>query len=522
MDTANQPLDNFPQLKLSPAGNAGPGVLNKRIVLIGTCTTIRALIGQVREERGLRTPVGCVLLDSISPLPEFILGTQVLGGLRELTLLHQVQPLTLAIISLPRSGTAGRRALSVCNELNITVREVPTLSDCIAQAPQRTAHSLNLSDLIGRTPHGIDRRAVARTIEHKRILVTGAGGSIGSEICRIAATFAPSELIFVERSENALFEIDRTIARRYPHITRRAVLHDCVDAAGTTALMARTRPHAVFHAAAHKHVPLMEDHPSAAIHNNVMGTKSVADAALACGVERFVMISSDKAVNPTSIMGATKRLAEMYLQGLAARPGPTSICMVRFGNVLGSACSVLPIWSSQLAEGGPLTVTDARMTRYFMTIHEAAALVIQSGAIEAPGAPIYVLDMGEPLEILQLARRFALLHGFEPIVLSGSEHKLTPEHKQPASEMPILITGARKGEKLHEELAYAAESLAPTAYSGITTLTSQCSGISAACGDHPESMISRLLEAAAQEPGRAAACIRALVPEMRTPLAVAA
>lgn len=485
-------------------------VLTRRCVLIGTTQTIRGLISLVREDKSIRTPVGCILTDHTEETPEFVLGTHVLGGLQELTLLHQTQPLTMAVISIPSSNAAMRRTVALCNELGIPHRESPVLSDSIAApASHRGGASINLSELIGRTPHGIDRRAVARTIEHKRILVTGAGGSIGSEICRIAATFNPNEIIFVERSENALFEIDRTIARRYPHITRRAVLHDCVDAPGTLALLQRTQPHAVFHAAAHKHVPLMEDHPSAAIHNNVMGTKSVADAAIACGCERFVMISSDKAVNPTSIMGATKRLAEMYLQSLEDR-GQTSICMVRFGNVLGSACSVLPIWASQLAEGGPLTVTDARMTRYFMTIHEAAALVIQAGTIEAPDAPIYVLDMGEPIEIIQLARRFALLNGFEPSVLPATTQDKQSTNNEPGT-MPILITGARKGEKMHEELAYQAESLLPTAYPGITTLRANALRTRI----DTNIMISRLLDAAnAQRPGDAAACIRELVPEM--------
>ncbi len=192
-------------------------------------------------------------------------------------------------------------------------------------------------------------------------------------------------------------KIDRMMARRFPEVPRKALMHDVVDAEQTLRHMVALKPHAIFHAAAHKHVPLMEDHPSHAVTNNLFGTKSIADAAQAVGAERFVMISSDKAVNPTSVMGATKRLAEMYTQALACTSRRTSFSMVRFGNVLGSACSVLPIWGSQLAEGGPITVTDPRMTRYFMTISEAATLVIQAGAIDIkPGQTpsIFVLDMG--------------------------------------------------------------------------------------------------------------------------------
>ncbi|HRJ50718.1 MAG TPA: polysaccharide biosynthesis protein, partial [Phycisphaerales bacterium] len=339
--------------------------------------------------------------------------------------------------------------------------------------------------LIGRTPYGIDRRAVSRVIEGRRVLITGAGGSIGSEIARIVAGFAPSAILLMDRSENALFEVNRRIGDRFPGLDRRAILHDVVDAPGTRRHLHSFEPHVVFHAAAHKHVPLMEDHPYQAVANNFYGTRSIADAALACGAERFVLISSDKAVKPTSVMGATKRLAEMYTQALhrsvwsadgkasAGSPPRTAFCMVRFGNVLGSACSVLPIWSSQVAEGGPVTVTDTRMTRYFMTIEEAAALVIQAGAIDTtdPTAHVYVLDMGRPVRILDLARRFVRSMGFWPDVQDADGRRMPewiPEEVDPAeAPMIIRITGARPGEKLHEELAYAAELVKPTPYAGI-------------------------------------------------------
>jgi FlaA1/EpsC-like NDP-sugar epimerase len=252
----------------------------------------------------------------------------------------------------------------------------------------------------------------------------------------------------------------------------------------------------------------MEDHPGAAITNNVLGTKAVADAAAACGSERFVMISSDKAVNPTSIMGATKRLAEMYVQGLGVR-SDTSMSMVRFGNVLGSACSVLPIWAAQIAEGGPVTVTDERMTRYFMTINEAASLVIQASAIERRGGStpsIHVLDMGEPVRILDLAERFVRLSGLEPV--RDQFPRIAPAG--PAVE--IRLTGIRPGEKLHEELAYAAEALSPTAYPGINALAA-----SGTVTWDIDAMVAELAAAANASPQDAAATIRRLVPEMKTP-----
>ncbi|MHC4996083.1 MAG: polysaccharide biosynthesis protein, partial [Planctomycetota bacterium] len=272
------------------------------------------------------------------------------------------------------------------------------------------------------------------------------GGSIGSLIASIVASFQPERLLLMERAENNLFEIDRDLNDRYPDLPRHAILHDVTDARRTADIVAEYRPHVIFHAAAHKHVPMMEDHPRQAVLNNFFGTKSIADAAHAAGAERFVMISSDKAVNPTSVMGATKRTAELYVQHLAQRSG-AHCSMVRFGNVLGSACSVVPIWSQQLAQGGPLTVTDPRMTRYFMTIPEAASLVIQAASLEQQGAPIFVLDMGQPIRILDMAERFIKLHGLEP-------------HR----DVHITITGARPGEKLHEELQYDSEDIAPTTH----------------------------------------------------------
>lgn len=405
---------------------------------------------------------------------------EAMAPLSQLPALAAAHPGSLAIVSLPGAMRAEQqRVLAMARSHGLRERIIPPLGELLETPPAASgpAPEMDISALIGRTPHGIDRRAVSEVLENRRVLITGAGGSIGSEIARIAATFHPQRLILMERSENALFEIDRQIARLFPRVPRVALLHDIADAEATRRLIGEQRPDVIFHAAAHKHVPLMEDHPAHAVTNNLFGTKSVADAAVAAGCGRFVLISSDKAVNPTSVMGATKRLAEMYIQGLhrrrAAASGstafrPTAFSMVRFGNVLGSACSVLPIWSAQLREGGPITVTDPRMTRYFMTIHEAAMLVIQSAAIAPePEAGVFVLDMGEPVRILDLAARFVRAHGMAP-VLSGEaagELVLAPEPDLPA--MAISITGRRPGEKLYEELCYAAEQLRPSGFPGI-------------------------------------------------------
>ncbi|TVQ60352.1 MAG: NAD-dependent epimerase/dehydratase family protein, partial [Phycisphaerales bacterium] len=306
------------------------------------------------------------------------------------------------------------------------------------------------------------------------VLITGAGGSIGSELALIAAAHNPESLILIERSENALFEIARLLKARAPGVRVRALLHDVVEATSTRAYLEALRPHVVLHAAAHKHVPIMEDHPAHAVRNNLFGTKSIADAALVAGVERFVMISTDKAVTPRSVMGATKRFAERYVRSLNTRSGSDAgrFRMVRFGNVLGSACSVAPIWARQVAEGGPVTVTHPEMTRYFMTIPEAASLVIQAASLDAPecgGADIFVLDMGRPVRIVDLAERFVRLQGFEPRFPDprADEHDITPSV---LPTMDVVFTGARPGEKLHEELAHDEESLRETDAPGVLAL----------------------------------------------------
>jgi len=468
----------IPETNQSPIEQEGVrhDELTSPVVLIGTAETLRELMGQLGTMACPPRAVGCVLVD---PVPAMRRVHPVLGSIADLPELASNLGLRVGVVSLPSSmGAAVRRVRAALAAAGMAERFVPPLSELLSRAPTRGTHSgvasIDTEDLIGRTPHGIDRRAVARLIEGKRILVTGAGGSIGAELVRIVATFRPERILLMERSENALFEIDRQLARRFPGVARAAIMHDVVDADRTLRLLVEHRPHVVFHAAAHKHVPLMEDHPAHAVQNNFFGTKSIADASMATGVERFVMISSDKAVNPRSVMGATKRLAEMYVQGLhsqrrASAGAPTAFCMVRFGNVLGSACSVLPIWAGQIAEGGPVSVTDPRMTRYFMTIHEAATLVIQAAAMtpqDSPTAGVFVLDMGEPVRILDLAQRLVVASGFEPEIVEAAGRTAAPPSDNHTA-MQIQITGIRPGEKLHEELAYAAEQLAPTEHPGI-------------------------------------------------------
>jgi FlaA1/EpsC-like NDP-sugar epimerase len=508
--------------------------------LIGTPATIPLARAQLALLADGPMVAACIVIPGAEPpdaaLPKLDLADVAivdspdgLGGLKG--------GIDLAVVSLPGAMTEAIRSIRASlRRQGITERFLPPLGEMLAAqppypvglsgvqsgTPSWAAPRIDVAEIVGRAPHPIDRDSVARILTGKRVLITGAGGSIGTELTRIAAGFDPAQLILMERAENALFEIDRQLGERFPRVARKAVLHDVVDQEQTLRLLVGLRPDVVFHSAAHKHVPLMEDHPSHAVSNNLFGTKSIADAALAVGAERFVFVSTDKAVNPTSVMGATKRLAEQYIQGLHARahahaPGPgeqapTRFSMVRFGNVLGSAASVLQIWSAQLAEGGPITVTDPRMTRYFMTIPEAAALVIQAAAIESPGAaaksaPVYVLDMGQPARIVDLAERFIRAHGFEPRRADGSGGRVYP------TGMPVIdiaFTGIRPGEKLFEELSYSAELLRPT----------PCPGINAWRGNAPSAGAATAMIAdlsairAASEKELVIAAIRRHLPEM--------
>ncbi|MFG0260414.1 MAG: polysaccharide biosynthesis protein [Phycisphaerales bacterium JB041] len=450
------------------------------LVLIGTPDTLAGLVSQLSPGSGPR-PIGAVVVggsvaEGLGAMAEQTVGAgelPILDSLEDLARLA-VRP-RAAIVSLPASQPMLiARTRTALAELGIEERFVPPLADVLAPVPDTRSWwkpqpaAIDPAALIGRDPHRLDRAAVGRVLRDKRVLITGAGGSIGSELARIAADFDPEQLVLMERSENALFEIDRQIART--GVNRRAVLHDVVDAAGTRRLLAELRPDVIFHAAAHKHVPLMEDHPAHAETNNVFGTKSVADAAAAAGCGHFVLISTDKAVHPTSVMGATKRVAEQYVRHLhnalraQGQAAPTMFSVVRFGNVLGSACSVLPIWAAQLAEGAPITITDPRMTRFFMTIPEAATLVVQAAALSegSTDAPLYVLDMGEPIRIVDLAERLIRLQGLEPVFATdGRPAAATP------GKAEVIFTGIRPGEKLHEELTYAAEPLRPTPHRGI-------------------------------------------------------
>ncbi len=390
--------------------------------------------------------------------------------------------------------------------------------------------AVSLHELLGRAAIDLDTPEMQRFLAGKRVMVTGAGGSIGSEICRQIMKFAPDRLVLLERAEGAVFEIDRELRQRWAGADLRPTVADITDGERLGTVFAAERPQVVFHCAAHKHVPMMEANPGEAVRNNVLGTKTLADAAAAAAVQAFVMVSSDKAVNPTSVMGATKRMAELYVQSLngvgegresgvgswesevqrdarvvgsrasdarrptldSRPPPPTRFTAVRFGNVLGSSGSVVPIFQRQIAAGGPVTVTHPDMRRYFMTIPEASQLVMQAGAI-GQGGEIFVLDMGEPVRILDLARELIARHG----MVEGRD-------------IDIRITGVRPGEKLYEELSCRDEAIVPTPHEKIHVWQLPPADPARVAAD-----IDRLADVVYRSPRRAVEALMACVPEYR-------
>lgn len=372
-------------------------------------------------------------------------GLPVMGTTHEIVKLCEAHHPDILLIAIPSaSGKILRDIVRRCESAAARLYIVPALPDVLAGGGARLGpvRSINIEDLLRRAPVRTDMQGIAGYISGQRVLVTGAGGSIGSELCRQIAALNPARLIVLGRGENSIFEIEQELARDYG-VSATAVIADIRDRDRIEQVFLQERPTVVFHAAAHKHVPLMEANPAEAIKNNILGTKNVAEIAAACGVRKFLYVSTDKAVNPTSVMGATKRIGERIIRHLACKSS-TEFAVVRFGNVLGSRGSVIPTMRKQIERGGPVTVTDPSMTRYFMTIPEAVQLILQAGTLGTRGE-IYLLDMGEPVRILDLARDLIRLSGLRP-----------------EADIKIEFTGVRPGEKLEEELFYDEEERRPT------------------------------------------------------------
>ena len=417
----------------------------RRFLIVGAGNAGEALLREMMRRRDAQYEVVGFVDDDPAKQGTEIHGIPVLGTVDDLSRICKRQSIDEIAIAIPSASHKQlRRVVRVCQGTKIRFSTVPSLMD-IAAGKLRVSQmrDVDINDLLGREAVNLDMEQIRVFLKDKVILVTGAGGSIGSEMCRQVCTFEPRQLLLLEQAENPLFFIERELQKSFSKIPLESAIADITDKTRIEQIFSRYHPQVVIHAAAHKHVPLMEQNPGEAIKNNILGTRVIADAADAFGTECFVMISTDKAVNPTSVMGASKRVAEIYIQDLN-KTSKTHFVTVRFGNVLGSNGSVVPIFKQQIAAGGPVTVTHPEMRRYFMTIPEASQLVLQAAAM-GNGGEIFVLNMGEPVKIVDLAHELITLSGFRP-----------------GEDIEIEFTGLRPGEKLFEELSIEGEDMAAT------------------------------------------------------------
>ena len=417
----------------------------KRFLIVGAGNTGEALLREIHRMSVAQYEVIGFIDDDPTKQGINIHGIPVLGTVEELPKTCKDRNIEEIAIAMPSATHRQlRRVIQVCEGAKVRFRTVPSITD-IASGKFRVSQirDVDINDLLGREAVQLDLDLIEAFAKDKIILVTGAGGSIGSEMCRQLCNFKPKLLLLAEQAENPLFYIERELHKRFPRIPIKALVCNITDKIRVEGVFERYKPQVVIHAAAHKHVPLMELNPSEAVKNNCLGTQVVANAADKYGTANFVMISTDKAVNPTSLMGSSKRVAEMYIQDLS-RTSKTNFVTVRFGNVLDSEGSVVPIFRKQIAEGGPVTVTHPDMKRYFMTIPEASQLVLQAATM-GKGGEIFVLDMGEPVKIVDLARELIILSGFRP-----------------GEDIEMVFTNPRPGEKLFEELSIKGEDMQTT------------------------------------------------------------
>lgn len=422
----------------------------RRVMIVGAGSAGTMLINEMMSRRELKYNPIVLIDDDKSKLGKRISGVKIEGNRYDIPYIAGEQEIDLILIAIPSLDAKNKaEIIDICKETNCKLQIVPGMYEIISgKATVSKIKDVDLEDLLGRDPIQLDNKGISDYIEGRTILITGAGGSIGSELCRQIAVYNPKRLVLFDIYENNVYDIQNELREDYPDLEMSVLIGSIRDKARLHEVFTKYKIDVVFHAAAHKHVPLMEDSPKEAIKNNVFGTLNLAKEASDAGVSRFVMISTDKAVNPTNIMGATKRLCEMIIQAMD-KQSKTEFVAVRFGNVLGSNGSVIPLFKRQIEHGGPVTVTHKKIIRYFMLIPEAAQLVLQAGAF-AKGGEVFVLDMGKPVKIYDLACDLIRLSGLEP-----------------GKDIKIVFTGLRPGEKLYEELLMSEEGLQDTVHEKI-------------------------------------------------------
>ncbi|MDR7857532.1 nucleoside-diphosphate sugar epimerase/dehydratase [Tissierella sp.] len=422
----------------------------KKIMIIGAGDAGAMVIREYKNHTQLNSRPVVIIDDSEKKQGQMINGVPVVGRRSDIPVIVDKYKIDEIIIAMPSASKKEiREIVEISKTTKCKLKIVPGMFELIdGKVSIKNIREVDIEDLLGREEIKTNLKEISSYLTNKTVLVTGGGGSIGSELCRQIAKFSPKKLIILDIYENSAYDIQNELLRKHKDLNLKTFIASIRDKDRIIELMDRERPNVIFHAAAHKHVPLMEDSPKEAIKNNVFGTLNLSQAADKAGVDKFVMISTDKAVNPTNIMGASKRICEMIIQSMN-NISDTDFVAVRFGNVLGSNGSVIPLFKKQIAEGGPVTVTHQDVIRYFMTIPEAVQLVIQAGAM-ANGGEVFVLDMGEPVRILDLAKDLIRLSGYEPNI-----------------DMPIEITGLRPGEKLFEELLLDEEGISATKHDKI-------------------------------------------------------
>lgn len=420
------------------------------LLIIGAGMGAREIIIAIKNNMRDKYNIVGIIDDDISKINHYILGVKVLGTRYDIPKIAKEKNVDLIFFAINKIDAISRRKiLEICQETGVKTRVLPTTEEVITKhGAMNSLRDVQIEDLLGREPVHLDNKNINSLIKNKTVLVTGGGGSIGSELCRQIVKYDPKRLVIVDIYENNLYDIEMELRAEYPKLNLEAIVASVRDKARLNNVFETYKPEIVFHAAAHKHVPLMEKSPLEAIKNNVFGTYNVVNCADEYGVEKFVLISTDKAVNPTNIMGASKRVCEMIVQA-KNKVSNTEYAAVRFGNVLGSNGSVIPLFKKQIERGGPVTVTHKDITRFFMTIPEAVQLILQA-VTYAKGGEIFVLDMGEPVKIYDLAVSLIKLLGYEPNV-----------------DIPIEITGLRPGEKLYEEILMSEEGLTSTKHNKI-------------------------------------------------------